>query len=311
MPQIVRSLFRHRPRPGQAADQRAPAQHRADHLRLAPLPRAYQRGARAAQAPRSRRAMLAETDPLTGCLNRRSIGAGDRPLLADARRAAKHVAMIMIDLDKFKQINDLNGHSAGDLVLQRTAPSGSPRCCPDARCWPASAATSSPASFRSTAARPRPIDQLAAAMVEASPSRSEVERLVGSRSPSRSASPAATAPAGAGRPHRRRRKPACTWRTSPCTMPRSRAGTATSGSKRRWRASCASAASSKPASAAASPRGEFVPYYEQQIDLETGELAGFEMLARWNSPDARHGRPRNLHPDRRGNRRDRRTVGDA
>jgi predicted signal transduction protein with EAL and GGDEF domain len=32
------------------------------------------------------------------------------------------------------------------------------------------------------------------------------------------------------------------------------------------------------------PAGEFVPYYEQQIDLETGELVGFEMLARWNSP---------------------------
>jgi EAL domain-containing protein (putative c-di-GMP-specific phosphodiesterase class I) len=32
------------------------------------------------------------------------------------------------------------------------------------------------------------------------------------------------------------------------------------------------------------PLGEFVPYYEQQIDLETGELVGFEMLARWNSP---------------------------
>jgi predicted signal transduction protein with EAL and GGDEF domain len=29
--------------------------------------------------------------------------------------------------------------------------------------------------------------------------------------------------------------------------------------------------------------GEFEPYYEQQIDLETGELAGFEMLARWRS----------------------------
>ena len=32
------------------------------------------------------------------------------------------------------------------------------------------------------------------------------------------------------------------------------------------------------------PAGEFVPYYEKQIDLETGELVGFEMLARWNSP---------------------------
>src|SRR5690606_10904339 len=32
------------------------------------------------------------------------------------------------------------------------------------------------------------------------------------------------------------------------------------------------------------PRGEFVPFYEQQIDLASGDLVGFEMLARWNSP---------------------------
>ncbi|MBL0021840.1 MAG: EAL domain-containing protein [Sphingomonadales bacterium] len=35
---------------------------------------------------------------------------------------------------------------------------------------------------------------------------------------------------------------------------------------------------------AAIPNDEFVPYFEQQIDLQTGELAGFEMLARWVSP---------------------------
>jgi EAL domain-containing protein (putative c-di-GMP-specific phosphodiesterase class I) len=31
------------------------------------------------------------------------------------------------------------------------------------------------------------------------------------------------------------------------------------------------------------PAGEFVPYFEQQIDLATGKLAGFEVLARWRS----------------------------
>jgi diguanylate cyclase (GGDEF)-like protein len=31
--------------------------------------------------------------------------------------------------------------------------------------------------------------------------------------------------------------------------------------------------------------GEFVPFYEQQVDLETGALVGFEMLARWRSPE--------------------------
>ena len=32
------------------------------------------------------------------------------------------------------------------------------------------------------------------------------------------------------------------------------------------------------------PRGEFEPYYEQQIDLASGAIQGFEMLARWNHP---------------------------
>ena len=31
------------------------------------------------------------------------------------------------------------------------------------------------------------------------------------------------------------------------------------------------------------PAGEFVPFYEQQVDLNTGDLVGFEMLARWQS----------------------------
>ena len=35
---------------------------------------------------------------------------------------------------------------------------------------------------------------------------------------------------------------------------------------------------------AAIPNDEFVPYFEQQIDLSNGELVGFEMLARWVSP---------------------------
>jgi EAL domain-containing protein (putative c-di-GMP-specific phosphodiesterase class I) len=31
--------------------------------------------------------------------------------------------------------------------------------------------------------------------------------------------------------------------------------------------------------------GEFVPFYQQQIDIQTGKLVGFEMLARWKSPE--------------------------
>src|SRR5690606_8672369 len=64
--------------------------------------------------------LLAETDPLTGCLNRRSLlpAAGD--LIARCSGTGSGVAFVLIDLDNFKQINDLNGHAAGDRVLRET-----------------------------------------------------------------------------------------------------------------------------------------------------------------------------------------------
>src|SRR3546814_3562538 len=33
------------------------------------------------------------------------------------------------------------------------------------------------------------------------------------------------------------------------------------------------------------PRGEFIPYFEPQVDIATGRLMGFEMLMRWDSPE--------------------------
>ena len=57
-------------------------------------------------------------DPLTGALNRRGLNAE----LAAARRkpaAARGLAVIALDLDHFKSVNDRYGHDAGDLVLQR------------------------------------------------------------------------------------------------------------------------------------------------------------------------------------------------
>ena len=65
--------------------------------------------------------VLAETDPLTGCLNRRSINEATNALIARSAGRGDLVAFMMIDLDNFKQINDLNGHSTGDVVLQRCA----------------------------------------------------------------------------------------------------------------------------------------------------------------------------------------------
>lgn len=64
---------------------------------------------------------LAETDALTGLPNRRAITETARHLLARIDQHPETVAVIMLDVDHFKQVNDGFGHEVGDLVLQRVA----------------------------------------------------------------------------------------------------------------------------------------------------------------------------------------------
>ncbi|MEZ0054160.1 diguanylate cyclase (GGDEF)-like protein [Mycobacterium sp. MAA66] len=61
------------------------------------------------------------TDPLTGLLNRRGLHLHIGDLLRDNTTMASEVAVMVVDLDRFKQINDNFGHGVGDEVLIRTA----------------------------------------------------------------------------------------------------------------------------------------------------------------------------------------------
>ena len=60
---------------------------------------------------------MAHTDALTGLANRRALRARLDEEIARARRNGTPLALLMIDLDRFKQVNDRHGHLTGDAVL--------------------------------------------------------------------------------------------------------------------------------------------------------------------------------------------------
>jgi len=64
---------------------------------------------------------LASLDPLTGLINRTSFDQALELKLAQAARSESRAALMFMDLDGFKSVNDEQGHPAGDLLLQDVA----------------------------------------------------------------------------------------------------------------------------------------------------------------------------------------------
>jgi diguanylate cyclase (GGDEF)-like protein len=60
----------------------------------------------------------ASLDPLTGVANRRAFFERGAPLIARALRERRGAALLLFDLDRFKEVNDTAGHQAGDDVLK-------------------------------------------------------------------------------------------------------------------------------------------------------------------------------------------------
>ena len=237
--------------------------------------RALSNEVRVRTAAEERAQMLASRDPLTGFLNRRSLAEEGAAMFVRAQKRRKAMAMIIIDLDHFKTINDMHGHAIGDALLRAAAGE-------IAATMPTMALTARlggdefACAFLFDAEHPDLIERIAERLVaqmsqpfEAEGLRLHVSCSVGiARSDFdcqsidaliRSADIAMYAAKKSGRNR-------YAWFDHSMERELQTRNELESGLR------------------GAIPRGEIVPYFEQQIDLQSGRLAGFEVLARWEHP---------------------------
>jgi diguanylate cyclase (GGDEF)-like protein len=223
--------------------------------------------------------LLAETDPLTGCLNRRSMAVATEKLRTAAHARGQAVAYCLIDVDHFKQINDVYGHMAGDDALVELCRRFSRVLPKDARL-----ARLGGDEFAFVVAydpgKQERIDDLVIRLFEAASLPFTLERVTIE----------ATICAGVASDEPLSGEEG----TLSAETLMHRADMAMYEAKKQGRnryfwfeTSMESELRFRNELEIGIRRGlqnaEFEPYYEQQIDLETGELAGFEMLARWRS----------------------------
>jgi two-component system, cell cycle response regulator len=95
-----------------------------DRLDLGPYAARYVAGGDGAARELERLAALALRDPLTGLANRRAFEDALARELARASAAGVPLAVVALDIDHFKRVNDAHGHAAGDAVLAAVAARG-------------------------------------------------------------------------------------------------------------------------------------------------------------------------------------------
>src|SRR5712691_239320 len=94
---------------------------RSTAMRLAAEVERLERELAAARAQMAALESSAEIDPLTDVLNRRGFERELKRSLAHAKRHGTSAALLYLDLDGFKSVNDRHGHAAGDALLKAVA----------------------------------------------------------------------------------------------------------------------------------------------------------------------------------------------
>lgn len=223
---------------------------------------------------------LAEMDPLTGCLNRRSMAVATEALRERAREDGEAVAYAMIDLDNFKQINDFHGHSIGDSVLLELAQRISSQLPRDALL---ARLGGDEFSFVVTYDRKRRemIDKVVTRLFEVVGKPFQVgdktvrpTMSIGIASNFDEAEQVTEAGDAEALMHR---ADIAMYHAKNNGKNRYFWFEPSMETEVRFRNEL------EAGIRAGIANGEFVPFYEQQVDVDTGRLVGFEMLARWRS----------------------------
>lgn len=218
---------------------------------------------------------LAVTDPLTNLYNRRAVKEKTVELSARASRRGKTIAFLMIDLDGFKKVNDLFGHDSGDHLLREVA-DRMRDICPPSSILSRLGGDEFGVCVVFEPEYPETIDRLAEDLIEALAKPVTIDGT----------SHNITASIGVSRPD---------LDCDSIDMLIRRADIALYAAKKNGKngynwfeggmeVELRTRNSLEADIRNAIPNNEFVPYFEQQIDLATGKLVGFEMLARWVSP---------------------------
>lgn len=218
---------------------------------------------------------LAATDPLTGFLNRRTLTEKTSEMIAAALKKNKSTAFFMLDLDNFKTVNDVHGHSAGDIVLKEVA-SRIAGVIPPNNLLARFGGDEFACAFIFDPDQSEMVDRIADDLIDliATPIVENGNHLV------------VTTSIGISRFDPESKDVDALMRRADIAM--------YSAKKQGRNRFCWFDVSMEQELQTRNiiesgirngiPANEFIPYYEQQIDLATGKLIGFEMLARWDSP---------------------------
>ncbi|MEO5774954.1 MAG: EAL domain-containing protein [Sphingomicrobium sp.] len=209
-------------------------------------------------------------DHTTGLANRREL---TRVLEQGASATGDPRALLLLDLDHFKKVNDLNGHAAGDELLRHMADSLA-RIAPAGSCY-ARLGGDEFAVLLPHGATVEAADEVASAILISADRQVKFSGFTANTSASIGM---CLVPAGTAAEDALRRGDIAMYvakRTG-----RNRAVWFDQDMERQLQTRVVLENEIR----VGIERGEFVPFYQPQISLMSGDLTGFEVLARWNSP---------------------------